>query len=164
MTIDQIWKALKLSLSKHAKSRGLSTGNVGYHSGKLSKSKLAEQAKLVGLITKENKSWASNSLIYPLKNRLGQVVSFYGRSLTNGHFYQLGRCGLYPCYPSKRAKRIILTESIIDAASLLEINALKDFEVLALYGTNGFTGAHKKALESCGDLEEIILLLDGDEA
>jgi 5S rRNA maturation endonuclease (ribonuclease M5) len=168
--IDQIWKALKLSLSKHAKgkgylkSRGLSTGNVGYHSGQLSKSKLSEQAKLVGLITGENKPWAGNCVIFPLLNDLGQLVSFYGRSLTSGHFYQSGRCGLYPCYPNKKAKRIILTESIIDAASLLEIKALKDFEILALYGTNGFTGEHKKALESCGDLEEIILLLDGDEA
>lgn len=168
--IDQIWKALKLSLSKHAKSksylksRGLSTSNVGYHSGQLSKSKLAEQAKLVGLITGDNSPWAGNCIIFPLLNDLGQLVSFYGRSLTNGHFYQSGRCGLYPCYPSKKAKRIILTESIIDAASLLEIKALKDFEILALYGTNGFTGEHKKALESCGDLEEIILLLDGDAA
>ncbi len=168
--IDQIWKGLKLSLIKHAKgksylkSRGLSTGNVGYHSGKLSKSKLVEQAKLVGLITGDNKSWAGNCVIFPLLNDLGQLVSFYGRSLTNGHFYQSGRCGLYPCYPSKKAKRIILTESIIDAASLLEIKALKEYEILALYGTNGFTGEHKKALESCGDLEEIILLLDGDAA
>jgi DNA primase len=186
--IDQIWKALKLSLSKHTKSksylksRGLSTGNVGYHSGQLSKSKLSEQAKLVGLITGDNKPspseightkvWAGNCVIFPLLNDLGQLVSFYGRSLTNGHFYQSGRCGLYPSYPSKKAKRIILTESIIDASSLLEIKGLKDslssvwdrYEILALYGTNGFTGAHKKALECCGDLEEIILLLDGDAA
>jgi DNA primase len=168
--IDQIWKALKRSLSSHVKakkylkSRGLSTSNIGYHSGQLSKSKLVEEAKLVGLITGENKAWASNCIIYPLLNNLGQLVSFYGRSLTVGHFYLSGRCGLYPSYPSKNAKRIIITESIIDAASLLEIKALKDYEILALYGTNGFTGAHKKALECCGDLEEIILLLDGDEA
>ena len=149
-------------MSKHAKgksylkSRGLSTKNVGYHSGKLSKSKLSEQAKLVGLMTQENKPWAANCLIYPLLNSSGQVVSFYGRSLESGHYYQSGRCGLYPCYPSKKSKRIILTESIIDAASLLEIKALEDslssvwdrYEVLALYGTNGFTGEHKKALES----------------
>jgi DNA primase len=168
--IDQIWKALKLSLSKHAKgksylkSRGLSTRNVGYHSGQLSKSKLAEQAKLVGLISQDNSPWGANCIIYPLLNSFGQVVSFYGRSLESGHYYQSGRCGLYPCYPSKKAKRIILTESIIDAASLLEIKALKDYTILSLFGTNGFTGEHKKALESCGELEEIILLLDGDEA
>ena len=35
---------------------------------------------------------------------------------------------------------------------------------MALYGTNGMTGEHKKALESCAELEEVILMLDGDEA
>lgn len=167
--IDQIWKALKKSLSKsekaksYLKNRGLSTKEVGYHSGRLHKSKLADQAKVVGLINAQV-PWAANCVIYALKDALDKVVSLYGRSLTTGHFYLSGRSGLYPCYPNKKAKRIILTESIIDAASLLEIKALKDYEVLALYGTNGFTGEHKKALESCGELEEIILLLDGDEA
>ncbi|BDS10677.1 toprim domain-containing protein [Aureispira anguillae] len=168
--MDQIWQALKKSLSSNAKaksylkSRGLSTSNVGYHSGQLKRSKLADQAKAVGLITKDNNPWAANCVIFSLKNAVGQVVSFYGRSLERGHYYQSGRCGLYPAYPSKKAKRIILTESIIDAASLLEIKALKAYELLALYGTNGLTGEHKKALEACKELEEIILLLDGDTA
>ena len=96
--------------------------------------------------------------------RLGQLVSFYGRSLLKGHYYQSGRCGLFPVYPSKSAKRIILTESIIDAASFLEVEALKQYEVLALYGTNGFTGEHERALLACEELEEVILMLDGDEA
>jgi DNA primase len=168
--IDEVWEYLKRSLGKHAKAksylknRGLGSKNVGYHSGQMKRSKLAEEAKLVGLITVEGKLWGANCLIYPLKNALGQVVSFYGRSLAKGHYYQSGRCGLYPCYPSQKAKRIIITESIIDAASLLEIKELSSYEILALYGTNGLTGEHKKALERCGDLSEIILLLDGDEA
>lgn len=168
--MDQIWKALKKSLSKsekaksYLKDRGLSTKGVGYHSGRLHKSKLVKEAKAVGLINEQNTPWAANCVLYPLKDALDKVVSLYGRSLETGHFYLSGRSGLYPSYPSKKAKRIILTESVIDAATLLEIKALKDYKVLALYGTNGFTGEHKKALESCGDLEEIILLLDGDAA
>ncbi|BDS10686.1 CHC2 zinc finger domain-containing protein [Aureispira anguillae] len=168
--MDQIWQALKKSLSSNAKaksylkSRGLSTSNVGYHSGQLKRSKLADQAKAVGLITKDNNPWAANCVIFSLKNAVGQVVSFYGRSLERGHYYQSGRCGLYPAYPSKKAKRIILTESIIDAATLGAMKVLKAYEILALYGTNGLTGEHKKALEACKELEEIILLLDGDAA
>ncbi len=65
---------------------------------------------------------------------------------------------------SRARKRIILTESIIDAASLLEVEALKDYEVLALFGTNGFTGEHERALLACEELEEVVLMLDGDEA
>ncbi|WMX17584.1 toprim domain-containing protein [Aureispira sp. CCB-E] len=168
--MDQVWKSLQQSLGRsekaksYLKNRGLSTKGVGYHSGQLHKGKLAKEAKSVGLINEQNKPWAANCVLYPLKDALDKVVSLYGRSLTTGHFYLSGRCGLYPSYPSKKAKQIILTESIIDATSLLEIKALKDYEVLALYGTNGLTEEHKKALESCGDLEEIILLLDGDAA
>jgi DNA primase len=168
--IDQVWEHLKKSLQGNAKAksylknRGLSSENVGYHSGQMKRSKLAEEAKLVGLITAEGKLWRANCLIYPLKNALGQVVSFYGRSLLKGHYYQSGRCGLYPCYPSQKVKRIIITESIIDAASLLEIKELKAYEILALYGTNGLTGEHKQALKNCEELSEIILLLDGDAA
>ena len=110
------------------------------------KSKLSEEAKAVGLIGERGKSWAKNCVIFPLRNATGQLVSFYGRSLLKGHYYQSGRCGLFPNYPIKSAKRIILTESIIDAASLLEVKALKEYEVLALYGTNGFTGEHERAL------------------
>ena len=99
-----------------------------------------------------------------MKNASGKLVSFYGRSLTKGHYYQTGRAGLFPSYPRKKARRIILTESVIDAASLLEVKALKSYDILALYGTNGMTGEHKKALEGCAELEEVILMLDGDEA
>ncbi|MGH1339694.1 MAG: toprim domain-containing protein [Aureispira sp.] len=168
--IDQIWKSLQGSLNKkeaakaYLKSRGLSLQYAGYHSGHFYKSKLAEQAKEVGLITVEGKAWARNCILFPLKNGTDQLVSFYGRSLMSGHYYQSGRTGLFPNYPSKKARRIILTESVIDAASLLEIGALKEYEILALYGTNGMTGEHKKALQSCGELEEVILMLDGDEA
>ena len=149
--IDQVWEVLQRSLAKHTKAkaylkeRGLSLGNVGYHSGQLMKSKLSEEAKAVGLIGESGKSWAKNCVIFPLRNATGQIVSFYGRSLLKGHYYQTGRCGLFPVYPSKSAKRIILTESIIDAASLLEVKALKQYEVLALFGTNGFTGEHERA-------------------
>ena len=168
--IDKLWKGLKKSLSTHEKAksylkdRGLPTKGVGYHSGKLAGTKLSNEAKEVGLINAQHVPWAANCLLYPLKDALDKVVSFYGRSLTTGHFYLSGRSGLYPQYPRKEAKQIILTESVIDAASLLEIKALKGYEILALYGTNGLTAEHKKALQNCKELEEVIILLDGDEA
>jgi DNA primase len=168
--IDQIWEVLQRSLKKNARAkayleeRGLSLEAVGYHSGHLAKSKLSEEAKLVGLINEKGRSWAKNCVLFPLRNAMGQIVSFYGRSLDKGHYYQTGRTGLFPCSPSKQAKKVILTESVIDAATLLEIKALKDYEVLALYGTNGFTKEHEQALLSLEQLEEVVLLLDGDEA
>jgi hypothetical protein len=90
----------------YLKSRGLSHVGVGYNSGNWTKGKYIEAAQLCGL-----ESWGKNSVVYALRNVLGQVISFYARSLSSKggtfptklgrHYYQSGRAGLYPCYPSK---------------------------------------------------------------
>lgn len=109
-----------------------------------------------------------NCIIYPLKNCHGQIVSFYGRSLTKGHYYLENRQGLYPNYPTAETKMLILTESIIDATTLLKHlpgrQAGTDYTVLALYGTNGLTKEHTEAMKQLQTLEEVILFMDGDTA
>jgi DNA primase len=103
-----------------------------------------------------------NCLMFPLQNADNQTVSLYGRSITNDsdqrHFYLKGRQGLYPKHPTKGC-RLILTESVIDAAS---VNT-EGYEVLALYGTNGLTDEHLLAIKKAQPVE-IILFLNGDEA
>lgn len=96
-------------------------------------------------------------------------MSLYGRSITNKedsrHFYLTGREGLYPGYPKLTTTKLILTESIIDAASLLQQQAIKDhYSILALYGTNGLTHEHQKAIIELPQLAEIVFMLDGDVA
>ena len=54
---------------------------------------------------------------------------------------------------------MILTESIIDAASI----HIEAFETLALYGTNGLTDEHLMAIKKAAPIE-IVLFLNGDEA
>ena len=85
------------------------------------------------------------------------------------HFYlQGGFKGLYPSYPKVETKTLILTESIIDAASIKQylpsLQIGNDWSVLAMYGTNGFTSEHIEAVSQLKELEEIILFFDGDEA
>jgi DNA primase len=110
-----------------------------------------------------------NCLVFPLQNANNQIVSLYGRSISNDsdqrHFYLKGRQGLYPKYPSKGC-RLILTESIIDAASIAPLPSPQEgetFDVLALYGTNGLTDEHLLAIKKAAPIE-IILFLNGDEA
>jgi DNA primase/energy-coupling factor transporter ATP-binding protein EcfA2 len=107
-------------------------------------------------------------LIFELRDSGGKVVSLYGRSIYDKagakHFYLEGRRGLYPWYPHSHKRRLILVESVIDAASLLQIDAIADaYNILALYGTNGLTAEHTQAIGGLQGLEEIILLLNGDE-
>ena len=108
-------------------------------------------------------------IVFALKDQQNQIVSLYFRSTLSEkkqrHFYLRERQGLYPNYPKPNTKRLILTESIIDAATLLEQEKIKsNYEVLALFGTNGLTEEHQKAIKDLQELEEIIFFLNGDQA
>ncbi len=104
-------------------------------------------------------------VIFPLRDKKNKIVSLYGRSIYNNeeakHFYTRNRKGLYPNYPKPDTTKLILTEAIIDAATLLQYT---DNKILACYGTNGFTAEHEQAIKELKQLEEIIIFFDGDEA
>jgi DNA primase len=134
---------------------------------------LAESMAQVGLLKARAINgfnvWAKDCIIFPLKNEENKIVSLYGRSITNNednrHFYLQNRTGLYPSYPTKATKKLILVESIIDAASLLQQDDIKNnFEILSLFGTNGLTEEHIKSIIVLPQLQEIILMLNADDA
>lgn len=113
------------------------------------------------------KPFGKHCIVFALKNRKDEIVSLYFRSMSNDkkqrHFYLKGREGLYPKYPPAETKKLILTESIIDAATLLEQDKIKNqYEILSLYGTNGLTEEHQKAIRNIKGLEEVIFFLNGD--
>lgn len=169
---------------QYAVSRGLDPDrlDIGFnsgqyhHNGKVSDQLMKSFIKY-GLLKPIGKSthqvFGKNCICFALKNPEGHVTGLYFRSIfeTNGntdqarHFYLKDRQGLYPAYPEPGTTKLILTEAIIDAASLLQIDEItKEYGILALYGTNGLTDEHKKAIGEMKDLQEIILFFDGDKA
>lgn len=119
------------------------------------------------------KPFAKHCIVFALKNHKNEVTGLYFRSTTNDkdqrHFYLKDREGLYPGYPDPETTTLIIAESIIDTASLLQctdaIYRVSDnTSLLALYGTNGLTEEHKRAIAALDKLEEIIFFLNGDEA
>lgn len=102
-------------------------------------------------------------LLFPLLNAQQQVTELYGRSIEKDeHRYLPGpHQGLYPSYPHGMATYLVLTESVIDAATLVQHT---DYQVLALYGTNGFTEEHAQVIRGMSELREVILFFDGDQA
>jgi len=108
----------------------------------------------------------SGCIVFPLLDRSGMIAGLYGRHTDNGHHYLEGvHRGLYPAYPKEDTIRLILTEAVIDAATLVQLPAVsKDFSILAMYGTNGFTDEHEQVIATLPALREVILFFDGDEA
>jgi len=79
------------------------------------------------------------------------------------HLYLKDRQGLYPHYPKAETKTIILTESIIDAATLLQYPEITNhYEILACYGTEGVKEQFT-AIKELKHLEEVIFFFDGDQ-
>ncbi len=109
-------------------------------------------------------------IIFPLMDKEDMIVSFYGRSIYANnearHYYSKDRRGLYPRWPVSSATTLILTESVIDAATLYQLDDVRSHltAVLACYGTNGFTPDHEQAIRELKHLEEVIIFFDGDEA
>jgi DNA primase len=114
-------------------------------------------------------AFARNCIVFALRNKSGDITGLYFRSTTNDkdqrHFYLKDREGLYPAYPDPETKTLIIAESIIDTASLLQSSPVTaHHSLLSLYGTNGLTEEHKRAIAALDKLEEVILFLNGDEA
>lgn len=151
-----------------------------FHHGERKNDALIKKALEVGLLqdkglinnrTKEKgySIFANKCIAFPLKNSKNQIVSLYFRSILdkeNGkHFYLKNRIGIYPGYPHKETTKLILTEAIIDAASLLQIKEIRDhYSLISCFGTNGLNDEIQNAIKELQQLEEIIFCFDNDKA
>lgn len=168
-------KAIQYLESRKLNHKALS---IGYDAGTLHKTKditnKQKQEYLQAGLLKPDKFGRVNSyytrfnncIIFPLLDKDGNIKSLYGRHIEKGHHYLEGEHkGLYPKYPVQETTRLILTEAIIDAATLLQVPEItKEYGILALYGTNGFTNEHAEAIQELKELKEVVLFFDGDEA
>ena len=159
-----------------------------FHHGERKSEELIKNALEVGLLLdkglinnrtgeKGYSIFANKCLAFPLKNRENEIVSFYFRSILTDnqqrstdnqkakHFYLKNRSGIYPGYPKKDTKKLILTEAIIDCASLLQIKEIRDnYSLISCFGTNGLTEEILNTIKSLENLEEIIFCFDSDDA
>ena len=156
---------------------------IGYNSGQFHHGTRKDQYLIdscvkVGLLSRSGtnsrtggpayKPFGKNGIVFPLKGKDGKIISLYFRNVQekghmNRHFYLKDRQGLYPKYPKPGTRKLILTEAIIDAATLLQQKEITaDFEILSLYGTNGLTEEHQSAIRELKELEEVVFWFDGD--
>jgi DNA primase len=133
---------------------------------------LLRETPMISARSKDDKAYnvfGKYCIVFALRNKQNQVSGLYFRSTVNDtdqkHFYLKDRQGLYPCYPNADTRKLILTEAIIDAATLQQQEQITaNYTVLSCYGTNGLTPEHEQAIKELEQLEEVIFFFDGDEA
>ena len=166
-------KAQQYAQDRHLNYEYLGIGFISADFGRSWNEHLKQSAVKLGLMQERKGKIVPklrSCLMLPMKNAEGKVIDIYARSLQDDsyprHFYlPSGQQGLYPHYPKPETERLILTESLLDAATLLQDKSLSQaYGILALYGTNGFTKEHEQAIQGLANLQEIIFFLDGDEA
>lgn len=155
-----------------------------FHHGERKSEALINNALEVGLLldkglinnrtgAKGYSIFANKCIAFPLKNKENEIVSFYFRSIQSPpsgdlggkHFYLKNRSGIYPGYPNPETRKLILTEAIIDCASLLQIKKIRDnYSLVSCFGTNGLNEEILQAIKSLENLEEIIFCFDNDDA
>lgn len=147
---------------------GFCDGTITEKTGKDQKTALTEY----GILNDKGREHFTNCITFPITDESGSVVSFYGRSISDAstklsnrakvsHLYLKGpHRGVFNRKASTIYDEIILTESIIDALSLITFGIEN---VQALYGTNGLTDEHLQALRD-DRVKTVILALDNDDA
>ena len=162
-----------------ADTRFLTRFKVGVADGSiLEKISSAQSIELQaqGIITDKGAEHFRGCVTFPIFDEHDMVVGMYGRHIflpspgnagrgaggeARKHLYLKGKHrGVFNRKASKVYDEIILTESIIDALSLISLG----FEnTQSLYGTNGFTGEHLAVLKD-DRVKRVVLALDADEA
>jgi DNA primase len=118
--------------------------------------------KALGVVRDKGSEHLFNCITFPILDEHEHTVSFYGRSIEGGgHLYLPGpHKGVFNAKACKVYDEIILTESIIDALSLIQLGLVN---VQPSYGTNGFTEEHLKLLKD-NLVKTIVIGFDEDEA
>lgn len=152
----------------------LEVGYIGTDFGKTWNKQLKESGLQLGILKESRQNTVvpkfKNCVLFFTKNEKGQIIDIYGRSINpNGegkHFYLNGKHqGIYPAYPNTKTTKLVLTECLIDAATLEQQTEISEnYTILSLYGANGFTTEIEEAIKELPELEEVVLFFDGDKA
>lgn len=145
----------------------LETFSIGYCNGSMRNAlpkggELIEQLQAIGILNARGNEIFYGRVVVPIFDASGNVVTLYGRRLSDDepkHLYLRGeRRGVFNFVAAKASQSLILVESIFDAMSFWSAGFRN---VISLYGKDGWTSDHETLVRESGVME-IILALDGD--
>jgi DNA primase len=123
------------------------------------------QLRRLGIINERGKEFFSRCVVFPLKDREGRIVSFYGRSTVTKakvpHRFCAGpKLGLFNPEGARGTDRVYLVEGVLDALAFYQAGFPN---VMPMGGTQGYNRALQQHLKKELVLE-LVLCLDGDAA
>ena len=129
---------------------------------------MRERLQAMGIFRPSGHELLVGSVVFPLLDEAGQVVSLYGRKIgrqlragTANHLYLPGpRRGLWNRDALVESTEVILCEAVIDALTLWSAGHRG---VTTSYGVEGFTDEHREAFRRHGT-RVVKFAYDGDEA
>lgn len=99
-------------------------------------------------------------VVFPMKDYLGKIVNMYAirfRLETPAHQY-LNSFGIYPGYPPPLTRRLYVTTTVLEAASLIQSDVLEGREAVVALHDGLWLGQHDDVIRGLEELEEIIFI------
>jgi DNA primase len=129
---------------------------------------LIRNLKTLGVLTAKGHELFRGCITVPIFDTAGKVVGIYGRKAEPSpnaaapqHLYLPGpHRGVWNAIAAKTNQALFITEAILDGLSLWQAGFKN---VIALYGTNGWTPHHEQLLKETGTTE-VYLCLDNDKS
>jgi DNA primase catalytic core len=141
---------------------------VGYANGTLHKvlpksGDIIRNLKTLGVLNAKGQELFRGCVTVPIFDAAGKVVGIYGRRTSDDeprHLYLPGpHRGVWNGIAARTNQTLFITEAILDGMSLWQAGFRN---VIALYGTNGWTPHHEQLLKETGTTE-VYLCLDNDK-
>ncbi len=99
-------------------------------------------------------------VIFPLMNKDNQIVNYFAvrfdMAIPKEDY--LNTEGIYPKYPNPNTKRLYITQTLMDCASLIQSKALENKEAVMALHNGELMPQHLEAIKALHELEEIIIL------
>ena len=125
---------------------------------------IKEKLQEIGVLNEKGKEHFYGCITFPLYDLAGNAAGIYGRRIMGkgaDHLYLPGpRRGIFNRQAAKANKELILTEAVIDAATLLAHGITG---AIPCYGVNGLTDDHINLFKQ-HSTEKIQICFDSDES
>lgn len=161
---------------EYLKSIGLDyTGmRIGFNSGQFhhnTEQYIKDQFERLGVIKKSSAAVSKDGLtaytvfgrygvVFPLMNKENEIVNFFAIrfDMESPKEEYLNSNGVYPSYPNRNTKRLYITPTLMDCASLLQSKALENREAVISLHNGNILPQHLEAIKALHELEEIIII------